>query len=303
MAKRLTLAVMAAGLGSRFDGSKQWADVGPTGEALLDYAIFDAISAGFDRTVLVVRAEDEAGLQNRMERTVGRRCPVEFAVQRLDDTPDGFGPPVGRSKPWGTGHAVWSSRELIDEPFAVINADDYYGPGAFAAMAGFLRTTESAGNEHAMVEYRLDDTLSDHGRVSRGVCTIRDGRWLEEIVEMHGIARRGGAISAGDEDSPSTLRADTTVSMNLWGFQPSIFEELGRAFESFLATLPDGEPEFALSSAINRLLASSSIRVKALLTDETWFGLTYREDLARVRAEIERRIEEGQYPVPLWGSE
>jgi len=302
MAKRLTLAVMAAGLGSRFDGSKQWADVGPAGEALLDYAMFDAIGAGFDRAVLVVRAEDEARLQDRMERTVGRRCPVEFAVQRLEDTPAGFALPVGRTKPWGTGHAVWSCRDLIDEPFAAINADDYYGPAAFAAMASFLRASNRLQNEHAMIGYRLADTLSDHGRVSRGVCVVRGGRWLEEIAEMHGIARQGDVISAAEEDAPG-LRADATVSMNLWGFQPSIFEALGRAFESFLATLPDGEPEFALSSAINRLLTSSALRVQILPTNETWFGLTYREDLTRVRAEIERRIEERQYPVPLWDSE
>ncbi|MBU0595612.1 NTP transferase domain-containing protein [Candidatus Bipolaricaulota bacterium] len=306
MAHSITLAVMAAGIGSRFDGQKQWASIGPHGEALLDYAIHDALGAGFDRVVLIIREEHEATLRQRMRDTVGDRCAVEFACQKLTDLPEGFAAPGGREKPWGTGHAVWSCRHLIDGPFAVINADDFYGREGFVALARFLKTSrDRTATEQAMVGYRLDHTLSEFGTVSRGVCTVSAAGLLTAIVERHRVGRRAAAIAASEDgECWIELPPDATVSINLWGFDPSIFGALERRFVAFLAQLggAGASSEFALSTEIGRLVEAADITVRVLPTGERWFGLTYREDLERARAEIESRIAVGEYPATPWRS-
>jgi len=306
MTKSLTLVVMAAGIGSRFDGQKQWAGIGPHGEALLDYAIYDALRAGFDRVVLIVRAEHEETLRQRMQETVGDRCAVEFACQRLSDLPDGFVVPEGRVKPWGTGHAVWSSRHLIDGPFAVINADDFYGREAFAVLAEHLSAPRKRPeSEQAMVGYRLDHTLSEFGTVSRGVCSVSADGMLTDIVERHRVGRRGPSIaSSEDGESWVELAPDATVSINLWGFEPAILDALGSRFATFLSELgaAGAITEFALSTEIGRLMKAGAVDVRVLPTDERWFGITYREDLDQARTEIGRRISAGEYPASLWQS-
>jgi len=304
MTNRLTLVVMAAGLGSRFNGQKQWAAIGPHGESLLDYAIYDALSVGFERVVLIVRETDETALRQRMRETVGDRCAVAFACQRMTDLPEGFGVPADRKKPWGTGHAVWAARRLVDGPFAAINADDFYGRAAFATLAEWLAgsSTRAAGDQ-AMIGYRLGNTLSDFGPVSRGVCEVSPESLLRRIVERHRIVREGGSIvSSEDGEAWSELPSESAVSINLWGFGPFIFDALTERFEIFLSRLGKeaASAEFGLSTEIGRLITAGIIDVRVLPTDERWFGITYREDLGRARTEIVRRIDAGEYPEALW---
>lgn len=302
MAHAFTLAVMAAGIGSRFDGQKQWASIGPHGETLLDYAIYDALRAGFGRIVLIVRDEHKDALRARLRDTMGGRWKVEFACQRLADVPEGCVVPEGRAKPWGTGHAVWSCRRLIDGPFAVVNADDFYGREAFAALAQFLETRRDR-TEHALVGYRLDRTLSESGTVSRGVCSVAGNGLLLEIVERHRVERRGATIvSSEDGECWSDLAPDATASMNLWGFDPSILSALETRFAVFLSELGSkgASSEFALSTEVGQLVVAGDASVRVLSTDERWFGITYREDLERARSEIESRIAASEYPATLW---
>ena len=304
MTNALTLVVMAAGLGSRFNGQKQWAAIGPHGETLLDYAIYDALSVGFERVVLVVRETDETTLRQRMQETVGDHCAVAVACQRLSDLPDGFEAPTGRAKPWGTGHAVWSARRLVDGPFAAINADDFYGRAAFAALAEWLAgSPPRAEREQAMIGYRLDHTLTDFGAVSRGVCEVSPESMLQKIVERHRVGREGGSIiSSEDGEEWIDLSPESTVSINLWGFDPFLFDALTQRFKTFLSGLgtEEASAEFGLSTEIGSLMEAGIIGVRVLPTDERWFGITYREDLERARTEIGRRIDAGEYPEALW---
>ena len=272
----LTLVVLAAGMGSRYGGLKQLDPVGPSGEIILDYSVRDALLAGFTKVVFVIRREmleqfrDSVGV--RYEGTI----PVEYAFQELEPLPGGRVSPVGRTKPWGTGHAVLSAKPVVRGPFAVINADDYYGPGGFVKLALFLQASEQG--QYAMVGYRLDKTLSDHGSVSRGICQSDRGGYLVDITERTAIVRRDGSIIA-EGTTPVSLSGDEPTSMNFWGFTPDLFSRLERLFEEFLEERgEDSKAEFYLPAAVSDLIASGEVTVKLLQTNDPWYGLTYPED-------------------------
>jgi len=272
----LTLVVLAAGMGSRYGGLKQLDPVGPSGEIILDYSVRDALLAGFTKVVFVIRREmleqfrDSVGV--RYEGTI----PVEYALQELEPLPGGRVSPVGRTKPWGTGHAVLSAKPVVRGPFAVINADDYYGPGGFVKLALFLQASEQG--QYAMVGYRLDKTLSDHGSVSRGICQSDRGGYLVDITERTAIVRRDGSIIA-EGTTPVSLSGDEPTSMNFWGFTSDLFSRLERLFEEFLEERgEDSKAEFYLPAAVSDLIASGEVTVKLLQTNDPWYGLTYPED-------------------------
>jgi UTP-glucose-1-phosphate uridylyltransferase len=272
----LTLVVLAAGMGSRYGGLKQLDPVGPRGEIILDYSVRDALLAGFTKVVFVIRREmleqfrDSVGV--RYEGTI----PVEYSFQELEPLPGGRVSPVGRTKPWGTGHAVLSAKPVVRGPFAVINADDYYGPSGFVKLALFLQASEQG--QYAMVGYRLDKTLSDHGSVSRGICHSDSGGYLVDITERTAIVRRGGSIIA-EGMPPVSLTGDEPTSMNFWGFTPDLFSRLERLFEEFLEERgEDSKAEFYLPAAVSDLIASGEVTVKLLQTNDPWYGLTYPED-------------------------
>mgnify|MGYP001552760443 CR=1 FL=1 len=317
-----TLLVLAAGMGSRYGGLKQIDPVGPHGETVLDYAVFDALRAGFGRVVFVIRREFEEIFRAQIGAKYAGKIAVDYVFQALDALPPGMTPPVGREKPWGTGQAVWCARNAIRENFAAINADDFYGADSLAQLGGFLRSatsTAKAPAEFAMVGFRLDRTLSEHGAVSRGVCTTGDGR-LRGIVEQTGIWP--SEVGAGGKFS-----GEETVSMNCWGFTPEVFAALDRQFGAFLqpvvgresppadaavrggGTPPTGggggkvdplKAEFYLPAAVAAMIATGEASVRVLPTASTWFGVTYREDKPRVQAAIAELVRCGDYPEKLF---
>ena len=299
----LTLVVMAAGIGRRYGGLKQIEPIGPNGEWFVDYSVYDALRSGFTRIVFVVRGEIEAEFRERYGDVLPAVCRVEYVVQSLDDLPAGFSPPAGRVKPWGTGHAVWSCRNVIDGPFGVINADDFYGRGAFEALAGHFARNRRAEGEHVLVGYELANTLTAHGSVRRGVCCVDDDGLLIDVRERHRIARRAGSITSSEDGETWTeIPGDTIVSLNTWGFGAEFMAGLSRQFPAFLSSRAAelGTAEFFLPDTVGRLIAEGEARVRVLATDETWFGVTYPEDVQRARREIADRIAAGAYPARLW---
>jgi MobA-like NTP transferase domain len=295
-----TLLVLAAGLGSRYGGLKQIDPVGPGGETVLDYAVFDAVRAGFGRVVFVIRREFEEIFRAQIGKKYAGRIAVDYVFQSLDALPAGVTPPADREKPWGTGHAVWCARGVVRENFAVINADDFYGADSFVQLADFLRgavgmPVRGAPEpvEFAMIGFRLDRTLSEHGAVSRGVCSVASGR-LRGIVEQTGILPV--EVGAGKKFS-----GEETVSMNCWGFTPALFAELDGQFGAFLASRgSDPKAEFYLPAAVAALIGPGKATVRVLPTAGTWFGVTYREDKPRVQAAIAELIGGSVYPVKLF---
>lgn len=285
-----TLLVLAAGMGSRYGGLKQLDAVGPGGETILDYAVFDAIRAGFRRVVFVIRRDFEDAFRSQVAAKYAGRIAVDCVFQSLDALPDGATVPAGREKPWGTGHAVWCAREAIDGPFAVIGADDFFGADAFRQLAGFFRKSRG----QAMVGYRLANTLSENGAVSRGVCEVRaDGR-LARVVEHTGIRRE--EVGPGKKFS-----GDETVSMNCWAFAPQFFPALDRQWRAFIAAR-GGElkSEFYLPEAVSEQIARDGIDVRVLPTSAEWFGVTYREDKPRVQSALAALAARGDYPARLY---
>ncbi len=296
----LTLVVLAAGMGSRYGGLKQIDPMGPSGETVLDYTVYDAVRAGFGRVLFVIRRDFEAEFRASVgARFTGRGVVVDYVFQSLDALPEGHALPAGRTKPWGTGHAVWCARDALDGPFAVVNADDFYGAGSFARLAEFLRATDAARPatpEFAMVGFRLANTLSEHGAVSRGVCAVGADGMLAGIEEHAGILAAEVGAGAGCKYKP-----DTVVSMNCWGFAAADFlPRLDARWREFLAANGASEKaEFYLPFAVNDLLAAGEARVRVLPTDDSWFGVTYREDKPRVQAAIAALVASGAYPSPL----
>ena len=294
-----TLLVLAAGMGSRFGGLKQFEQVGPRGETLLDYAVFDAMRAGFGRVVFVVRRAFDAEFREKVGAKYAGRITVDYVFQEITALPAGSVAPAGREKPWGTGHAVWCARDAVRGNFAVINADDFYGAEAFRKLAEFLRderiTPPGAGPaEFAMVGYRLTNTLSEHGVVSRGVCAARPDGQLDSIVERTGIA--ADEVGAGRKFS-----GDETVSMNCWGFTPAVFAGLDRGLREFVAARgADPKAEFYLPTAVSEMIARGEAGVRVLPTEAAWFGVTYREDKPRVVAAIAELVRRGVYPAKLF---
>ena len=300
-----TLVVMAAGIGSRYGGLKQIDPIGPAGEVILDYSVHDALAAGFEKAVFIIRRDIEDAFREKLGRTFESRIETAYVFQELDKLPTGFRSPEGRTKPWGTGHAVLCSRAAVDGPFAVINADDFYGADSFRALATHLKTARD-GNvyDYSMVGFQLANTVSEHGHVSRGVCEVDAKGFLKGIQERTHIERREGAIQYTDDEKKTwkSLPEDMRVSMNTWGFTPSLFDELESRFTPFLAKNRGNlRAEFFLPSAIADLLALKKATVKVLPTEARWVGVTYKEDLPSVKQAIRHMVAGGVYPDPLWG--
>ena len=300
---RPTLVVLAAGMGSRYGGLKQIDPVGPHGEVVLDYSVFDARRAGFGSVVFVIRRDIERPFRETVGRRFEGRLEVRYAFQELNLLPPGYRVPEGRTKPWGTGHAVLCSRPEVAEPFAVINADDFYGADSYRRLAGFLSTPLAEGPEtYAMVGFELGRTLSAHGTTARGVCTLDSAGCLQSVEELTAIERVGdGARNREPDGSFRALTATETVSMNCWGFQPGFYERLAAGFEQFLKDQAASlKAEFYLPFAVNALIQSGVARVKVLPTQANWFGVTYREDRPVVVESIRQLIRAGVYPEQLW---
>ena len=300
-APKPTLIVLAAGMGSRYGGLKQIDPVGPAGASLLDYSIFDAVRAGFAEVIFVIRRD----IEDAFVESVGAKyegvdgVSVRYAFQELDDLPAGFAVPDNREKPWGTGHATLAARRLVTAPFAVINADDFYGKRAFEMLGAHL---QQPSDEYAMVGFVLRDTLSPHGSVTRGVCRTQ-GELLVKIEELADIARhQRGATYPGAGGEPLSLSGDETVSMNFWGFSTSIISHLEAGLIEFLdAHLDDPKAEYLLPHVVDRLIAQGHARVRILPGGGPWFGVTYQEDRDGVRRSIRELIDAGVYPERLWG--
>jgi len=307
----LTLVVLAAGMGSRYGGLKQVDPVGPSGETVLDYAVFDAIRAGFGRVVFVIRRDFEALFREKIGARYAGRIAVDYAFQSVDALPVGFAPLGGREKPWGTGHAVWCAREVMKDNFAVINADDFYGADSFRHLADFLRAApiDAKPAPFAMVGFRMANTLSEFGSVSRGVCSLASDGSLESIVEHTNIA----AVDVGPE---GRFKGDEIVSMNCWAFTPALFSELEEQLREFLertvgiaGVTPVGKyaggpdpmkAEFYLPAAVSTMITDEYATVSVLPTESAWFGVTYREDKPRVTSAIETLVKSGAYPPKLF---
>ncbi|MGA2507388.1 MAG: nucleotidyltransferase [Chitinispirillaceae bacterium] len=298
-----TLCILAAGIGSRFGGFKQMEPAGPNGELLLDYSIYDARKAGFGRIVFVISKKIGTDFKGYMDAHYGSRADFVYVYQELENIPEAFSVPAGRTKPWGTGHAVLSCREAIaGVPFAVINADDYYGARTFSVLCEALGGMVSDSTRFVMVGFELEKTLSEHGAVARGVCSV-ENEYVTSIVEREKIGKTGNAVYY---ETPSgekvALDPHTTVSMNCWGFAPAtVYPMLEKDFEAFLrAHGNELKAEFYLPSAINNGLARKAIAVRMLYTREQWFGMTYPQDIASVKGYLAKKVGEGAYPARLF---
>ena len=292
-------------MGSRYGGLKQLDGMGPAGEVVLDYSVFDAIRAGFGKVVFVIRRDFEEQFRTQVGRRFENEIKVEYAFQDLNDLPAGFAVPAGRSKPWGTAHAVLAAEGVVHEPFLMINADDFYGRDAFAKIATDLRQPrEDDGKSHySMVGFYLKNTLSEHGSVARGVCTRDASGMLASVTEMTKIFKTpGGAENRETSDAPVKLTGDEVVSMNFFGFTPDIFGHLRAAFTQFLRdTGPDEKSECYVPKEVDALIQAGKADVRVLESRGEWFGVTYREDKAEVVAAIKALTDAGEYPSPLWG--
>jgi hypothetical protein len=297
-----TLVVLAAGLGSRYGSLKQMDRVGPSGETIIDYSVFDALRAGFGKAVFIIRRDIEAEFREVFLGRLGARIEIETVFQELQDLPPGFRVPAARTKPWGTSHAVLAAAPKVRGPFAVINADDFYGRDAFARMAGFLGGRPASDSRFAVVGYGLRSTLSEHGSVARGVCEVGPDGLLTGIVERLKIERDGEAIvDRGGEGVPTVLPESTVVSMNFWGFTPLYFERARAAFAAFLGSrIDDPKAEMYIPLVVNDMVKSGQATVAVLPTTGKWFGVTYREDKPRVVAELDALVRAGEYPRALW---
>ncbi len=298
-----TLLVLAAGMGSRYGGLKQLDQVGPNGETIIDYSIFDAIRAGFGKVVFVIRRDIEDAFKSAVGSRYSDKIRVEYAFQQLDALPEGFSVPAGRSKPWGTGHAVLVAKDLINEPFAVINGDDFYGRQGFQLLADYLSTAQDDElADYCMCGFIMRNTLSDNGSVSRGVCTLDSDGNLKEVVEHTKIERNGsGGRSFLPDGSTVDFNGDEIVSMNMWGFTPSLFDNMDEMFVEFLKE-HGNEPksEFFIPLVADTLIKAGKAAVKVMKSNDNWFGITYREDKPQVIASIRQLIADGIYPEQLF---
>ena len=298
-----TLLIMAAGLGSRYGGNKQVDRIGPNGEILMEYSIHDALEAGFDKVVFVIRRSMDEMFREVIGNKISQKVQVYYAYQEYDSLPGGFVPPADRTKPYGTVHAVVCAKDLIHEPFAVINADDYYGKDAFRAMAESLKSMHNCTNRASMVAYYLKNTVSKHGHVSRGVCTTDAEGHLLKVTETYSILPFPDGTIRDIHDDPDgiILDPDALVSMNLWGFSPSFFEAGTKYLHDFL-TDASGDPlkkECLLPALVDHLMHTSGLQVEVLSTHAVWFGVTYKEDKEYVAGELKKLHENGSYPPAL----
>ncbi len=303
--KEPVLVILAAGMGSRYGGLKQIDPVDPQGHKILDFSLYDAKRAGFKKVIFIIKKENEQVFRECVGDPVSKHMEVEYVFQNLNDVPEGFEIPEGRVKPWGTAHAVYSCREAISEPFAVINADDYYGVEAFRLLYQFLTTNEDDEKyRYAMVGYRLGNTLTENGSVARGCCETENG-YLTDIAERTNIIKtaEGAAYSEDGGETYTAISADTPVSMNMWAFTPSIIKELGLALDAFFVNKVKENPlkaECYLPLEVGTLLKESKATVQVLTSPDKWFGVTYKEDKPMVESSIAALKENGTYPVELW---
>jgi UTP-glucose-1-phosphate uridylyltransferase len=293
------LLVLAAGMGSRYGGLKQIDPVGPAGETIIDYSIYDAIRAGFGSLIFVIRRDIERAFKETIGRRFEDKVAVDYVFQELDKLPPGFSVPSSRSKPWGTAHAILIGAEAVSTPFAVVNADDFYGRASYQVLVQHLTSPEP---DPAMVGFVLENTLSEFGSVSRGVCKTSFDSYLESVVELTRIEPSEKGIRYKDATGQAhPLSGKELVSLNMWGFTPSIFRSLREHFASFLAAHgQDPKAEFFIPSVINELVNQRESKVKVLRTPASWFGITYKEDRPRVVESIRNLVSSGEYPNPLW---
>ncbi|MFT3739748.1 MAG: nucleotidyltransferase [Breznakibacter sp.] len=295
-----TLLVLAAGMGSRYGGLKQLDEIGPSGESIIDYSVYDAIQAGFGKVVFVIRHSFADQFIARFEPHLKGKIDYEFVYQELGYLPDGFQVPEGREKPWGTGHAILMAKDAIHTPFAIINADDFYGREAYVQVAGFL-TQSQADNEYAMVGYALNNTLSEHGTVSRGVCQTDASGNLVSLTERTKIGYEGGKIYYFEESGKTELTGQEPVSMNFWAFKPAFFGQLESEFTDFLkARGTELKSEFYFNAVADKLIKQGKATTKVIKTPAKWFGVTYQEDKPLVKQNLASLIDQGIYPLKLW---
>ena len=297
-----TLFVLAAGMGSRYGGLKQLDGLGPNGETIMDYSIYDAIRAGFGKIVFVIRSSFEKEFKAVVIDKFKDLIDIDIVFQEITNVPEGSTYIPEREKPWGTNHAVLMGKDVIKEPFAVINADDFYGQESFAILAEFLRSVEGKQNEYCMIGYRVGNTLSESGAVSRGVCVVDEKGLLQNVVERTHIEERAGTIIYQDENGKEvTIPANTPVSMNMWGFTPDYFDYSEQYFKLFLAE--NGQKlksEFYIPLAVNNLIVENKATCKVLDTPSKWFGVTYAEDRSQVVLKINELVRKGAYPAKLY---
>jgi UTP-glucose-1-phosphate uridylyltransferase len=301
---RSTLLILAAGMGSRYGGMKQVDPFGPSGETITDYSIYDALRAGFERFVFVISPKMEEEFKTAYVKKFPSHLEVDYVIQSIDDLPEGFSLPADREKPWGTAHAVLMAKDVINEPFAVINADDYYGRKSYKIMHHFLAQVAKTGHGHyCMVGFELQKTVSEHGSVSRGVCQVDQQGYLEGIVERTKIFLKDGSIVYEDKaGAVHFLDPMSTVSMNLFGFTPDFFAHIEEKFKGFLKeNMENPKAELYIPYVVDELINAGISKMSVLQTPESWFGVTYQEDKPKVLAAIRKLLDRGAYPESLWG--
>lgn len=298
------LVIMAAGMGSRFGGIKQLEPVGPSGEIIMDYSIFDAIKAGYKKVVFIIRKDLEKDFKEVIGNRLAKHIEVEYVFQELDNLPEGFTLPEGRTKPWGTGQAIMSCIGKIDAPFTVINADDYYGKEGFRIINEFLSNPSESDKKYhfCMAGFLLGNTLSENGTVTRGVCSVNKGGVLETVTETHEIRPAGDKAIATEDGKDFELSLDCPVSMNMWGFTPDFLDELKSRFVSFLENVKEGDlkAEYLLPQIVDDLIKEGKAEVTVLNTNDKWFGVTYKEDKQTVVDSFRKLVDEGEYPERLF---
>ncbi len=307
MEKDTTLVIMAAGIGSRFGGGiKQLEAMGPNGEIIMDYSIYDAKAAGFNKVIFIIRKDIEDDFKTIIGERIAKVIDVDYVFQSLDDLPDGYEVPEGRTKPWGTGQAVLCCKGIVNEPFAVINADDYYGKEAFVKIHDYLVSERECAFTYdlCMAGFILKNTLSDNGTVTRGVCVVNDEEYLTKVVETPGIIKgEDGVVLHGENGSDMEITLDHHVSMNMWGCDPNFIDQLESGFKTFLENVGDNplKKEYLLPTIVDQLIQSKQAQVKMLETQDKWFGVTYKEDKEAVVDSFKQLIASGVYPENLWG--
>lgn len=296
-----TLLVLAAGMGSRYGGLKQLDGLGPSGETIMDYSVYDALRAGFGKIVFVIRHDFEQEFRDKIISKYEGHVPVEVVFQDINTLPEGFSPNPERSKPWGTNHAVLMGKEAIREPFGVINADDYYGADSFRILGDFLRSVKDRKNSYCMIGFNIENTLSENGGVSRGLCEVDSDGFLSGVKECHGIERKEGRLIQVEEGENVPFPENASVSMNMWGFTPDYFDYSEKAFVEFLKEHGnDLKTEFYIPSVVNDLINNGTVTLKVEQTPNRWFGVTYAADREATVAQFKKLVEEGLYPTPLF---
>ncbi|MGQ1888889.1 nucleotidyltransferase family protein [Thermophagus sp. OGC60D27] len=295
-----TLLILAAGMGSRYGGLKQMDELGPKGESIIDYSVYDAIRAGFGKVVFVIRSSFAEAFESRFEPRLKGKVETEYVFQELENIPAEFTVPEGREKPWGTGHAMLMAKDVIHEPFAIINADDFYGREAYESAFRFIQQHPDA-NQYAMVGYPLKNTLSDYGTVSRGVCETDNEGYLKDITERTKIGKENGDIFFYEGENKTRLSGNEPVSMNFWVFKPSFFDHLQNGFNKFMSEKgQELKSEYYFNTCADQTIKSGLATTKVITTNAQWFGITYKEDKPKVQNSIQQLTQQGIYPADLW---